>query len=196
MHSPIVYILEIDDERLRDKGFILEDDLLPCEEELSDCLPESDWLKSNTLNDPTWHRGRWPLINLFENHSFMDVEVNEDIIKITIDKIHLKAWDEELNQALERYITKSREKILNNKLFQPLYDIDIDDYFVIEDKIGNAYGNTAFVLYNENSDGSIGGHDIFKEKDLIYYCKRQLDFKKKDKIEFYLCSNVVGDYHY
>lgn len=195
MHSPIVYILQKEKGNIIENNHMLDEDFLPCEEFMDDCLTESDWHAINTLDDPTWHRDAWPLKDLMKEHLYFNVEENNQKLNFTIDKKSLMAWDDSINYLLEKYIKKSKNKLFNQEYFNPSYDLELDDYFKIQDKFGNAYGGVAFVLYKEY-EGELELYDVFKERDIIEHCKRQMNLFDKDEIEFIVYQNVMGDYHY
>jgi len=195
MHSPIVYIVENENGLFKDMNYRLDEDLLPCEEYLDECLVESDWHEVNTLDNPTWHRGNWPLDKVMKMHHYLEFKEIDDQIKFSINKKNIIDWDKAINELLETYMATRNRKLENNEIFTPFNDLEFEDYFAFEDKIGKAHGGTAFILYKEY-EGELELYGVFKERDLIEYCKDQMIMKNKDEIEFDVCLNTTGDYHY
>lgn len=195
MHSPIIYILQNEKGNMNENHHKLDEDLLPCEELMDDTLVESDWHMINTLDDPMWHRGECSLKDVMKEHLYFNVEENNHKLNFTVDKKNLMAWDDAINYLLERYINASKNKLFNNEYFKPNYDLEFEDYFSIQDKFGQAYGGVAFVLYKEYK-GQLEIYGVFKEKDLIEYCKREMNMRDKDEMTFSVYQNVIGDYHY
>lgn len=195
MHSPIIYIVENENGLFKEMNYELNEDLIPCEEYLDECLVESDWHVPNTIELKNWHRGEWSIGEMFDNSPYFDVEKFSQTIKLQINYKNIRAWEEDLIKVQDKYVEKQREKLMNNEIFYPRYDLDFYDYMELQDKIGNAYGGTAYALYKEYQ-GELELYDVFKEKDLIDYCKFQMINQNKKKIDLEVCLNVVGDYHY
>jgi hypothetical protein len=195
MHSPIIYIVQKESDLFESLDFKLDYDLLPCEEDIDDSLVESDWNTINTMNDRFWHRGEWPLDLIFDNSRYANVEKNEKTYKLKYNFNSLKQWDEDLMLNLEKYIQTNKEVLAKDEIFYPFAHLDITDYFAIKDQIGSASGNMAYVLYKEY-DGNLELYGIYKEKDIIDHCKQIMRHKDIKEVEFEVCLNVVGDYHY
>lgn len=195
MHSPIIYIVENEKGLFKEMNYELDEDLIPCEEYLDERLEESDWHEPNTIKRKNWHRGEWPIFELFDRSRYINAQETNDTIKLQINYENLKAWDEDLIKVQEKYVEKNRQKLLDNKIFYPRYDLDFNDYMELQDKIGDVYGGTVYILYKEYQ-GELELYDVFKEKDLIDYCKFEMINQNKKKIDFEVCLNVVGDYHY
>lgn len=198
MHSPIIYLVQESKEKtdiFKENNYELYEEELPCEEYMDDSLVESDWHQINTIGDITWHRGDWSMEDIFSNHLHFDFEKTENVNRLKITKKNLIAWDDALNYYLERYVKASKRKLLNNEIFQPIHDLDSDDYFAIQDMLSQSYGGIAFVLYKQY-DNELEIYDVFKEKDLIEYCKREMFHEEQNEIAFNICKNAAGDYHY
>lgn len=195
MHSPIIYIVENENGLFKEMNYELNEDLIPCEEYLDECLYESDWHVPNTFERKNWHRGEWPIKEMFDRPSYFDSEKTDKTIKLQVNYKSIKAWDEDLIKVKEKYIEKNLKKLHNNETFYPRYDLEFTDYMELQDKIGDAYGGVVYVLYKEYQ-GELELYEVFKEKDLIDYCKHQMINEKKKEIDFEVCLNVLGDYHY
>ncbi|PTI73869.1 hypothetical protein BU064_13085 [Staphylococcus succinus] len=195
MHSPIIYIVQNENGLFQQMNYQLEEDLVPCEEYLDECLVESDWHVPNTIERKNWHRGEWSIGEMFDKSPYFDVEKFSQTIKLQINYKNIRAWEEDLIKVQDKYVEKQREKLMNNEIFYPRYDLDFYNYMKLRDKIGDAYGGTAYVLYKEYQ-GELELYDVFKEKDLIDYCKLEMINQNKKAIDFEVCLNVVGDYHY
>src|SRR5699024_4506712 len=133
--------------------------------------------------------------NLFTYTTLIRSKEIDDQIKFSINKKNIIDWDKAINELLETYMATRNRKLENNEIFTPFNDLEFEDYFAFEDKIGKAHGGTDFILYKEY-EGELELYGVFKERDLIEYCKDQMIMKNKDEIEFDVCLNTTGDYHY
>src|SRR5699024_12726901 len=115
MHSPIIYIVENEKGLFKEMNYELDEDLVPCEEYLDERLEDSDWHEPNTIKRKNWHRGEWPIFELFDRSRYINAQETNDTIKLQNNYENIKARNEDLIKEQEKDDVKTRQKIYNNK---------------------------------------------------------------------------------
>nr|ADA61646.1 hypothetical protein SAP020A_071 [Staphylococcus sp. CDC3] len=204
MHSPVVYIIEQDSDYAKSLGGNLPQENEMYDEELFDYIDESDWLNANTLDDDHWHRNQWneDFKNMFDSSKYSNLEESEDgNLKLTFNQTNLENWYVrllELNEESNRNIKGHIENINRETPYFFPYD-SIDSYMEAKDMSESAYGGIRYVMYvtspTDDADDTLEMYDVFKPKNLMDYVQGKLQSGNK-KVEFAICQNIVGDYHY
>lgn len=198
MHSPIIYIIEKGTEYVKSLEGVLpyEDQVL--EETLLDYIDESDWLAANTLEDSHWHRNQWneSFKDMFEDSLYYNfTETEKGKMELSIHHDNLINWDKRVLELNEEYNEFLKTNLKENKFSNAFPYREFKNYFEYIDMVRNEIGGIKFVLY-QDYQGELEFDGVFSTKDLIDHVKRTLEFKNKNKVEFQICTNVVGDYHY
>lgn len=201
MHSPIIYIIEQDSEYAKSLRGNLPKEKHVDDEDLFEYIDESDWLNANTLDDDHWHRNQWneDFKNMFDSSNYTNLEESENgNLKLTFDQTNLESWYVrllELNEESNRNIKEHIENIDSGTPYFFPYS-SMDSYMEAKDMSESAYGGIRYVMYvTSPTDDTLEMYDVFKLKNLMDYVQSKLQSGNK-KVEFAICQNVVGDYHY
>lgn len=201
MHSPVVYIIEQDSDYAKSLGGNLPKENEMDDEILFEYIDESDWLNANTLDDDHWHRNQWneDFKNMFDSSNYSNLEESENgDLKLTFDQTNLESWYVrllELNEESNRNIKGHIENVYRETPYFFPYS-SMDSYMEAKDMSESAYGGIRYVMYvTSPTDDELEIYDVFKQKNLMEYVQRKLESGNK-KVEFAICQNVVGDYHY
>ncbi|PTH39461.1 hypothetical protein [Staphylococcus capitis] len=201
MHSPIVYIIKQDSDYAKSLRGQLPKENHMDDEDLFDYIEESDWLNANTLTDAHWHRNHWneSFKDLLASNKYhnLDETKNGDLI-LSFDQSHIKNWykrilelNEERNCNINKYLDNKIEKKAS---FFPYNNFE--HYLEAKEITGNAYGGTRYVLYvTSPTDATLEMYDVLNLNELINYVDSELS-KESKSVEFQICKNIVGDYHY
>lgn len=201
MHSPVVYIIEQDSDYAKSLGGNLPQENEMDDEELFEYIDESDWLNANTLDDDHWHRNQWneDFKNMFDSSNYTNLEESENgNLKLTFDQTNLESWYVRLLELNEESNRNIKEHIKNIDSETPYFFpySSIDSYLEAKDMSESAYGGIRYVMYvTSPTDDTLEMYDVFKQKNLMDYVKSKLESGNK-QVEFAICQNVVGDYHY
>ncbi|HHW5730101.1 TPA: hypothetical protein ACU2EH_002610 [Staphylococcus aureus] len=171
------------------------------DEDLFDYIEESDWLNTNTLTDAHWHRNHWneSFKDLLASNKYhnLDETKNGDLI-LSFDQSHIKNWYKrilELNEERNCNINKYLDNKIEKKAFFFPYN-NFEHYLEAKEITGNAYGGTRYVLYvTSPTDETLEMYDVLNLNELINYVDSELNEESKS-VEFQICKNIVGDYHY
>ncbi|WP_281512328.1 hypothetical protein [Mammaliicoccus vitulinus] len=198
MHSPIIYIIEKGTEYVESLGGQLPDENQLFEETLLDCIEESDWLVANTIEYSSWHRNQWDesFEDMFKANSYYNFKVTEKgIMELSILHHNLINWDKRLLELHEEYNELLKNNLKENKFTSAFPYRDIKNYFEYKDMVEKESGGIKFVLYQDYA-GELEFYGVFNTRDLVEHAKRTFEFKNTNTIEFQICTNVVGDYHF
>ncbi|WP_251522065.1 hypothetical protein [Staphylococcus sp. Marseille-Q6910] len=201
MHSPIVYIIEQDSDYAKTLGGNLPQEYEMEDEELFEYIDESDWLNANTLDDDHWHRNQWneDIKDMFDSSSYSNLEESENgELKLTFDQTNIESWYArllELNEESNRNIKGHIENV-NRETPHFFPYSSFDSYMEARDMSESAFGGIRYVMYvTSPTDDTLEMYDVFKQKNLMDYVQHRLESGNK-KVEFAICQNIVGDYHY
>jgi LEA14-like dessication related protein len=201
MHSPIIYIIEQDSEYAKSLRGNLPQENEMYDEDLFFYIDESDWLNANTLDDDHWHRNQWneDFKNMFDSSNYTNLEESENgDLKLTFDQRNLKNWYVrllELNEESNRNIQEHLKDNYNKTPYFFPYS-SMDSYMEAKDMSETAFGGIRYVMYvTSPTDDTLEMYDVFKQKNLMDYVQSKLESGNK-KVEFAICQNIVGDYHY
>lgn len=201
MHSPIVYIIEQDSDYAKSLGGNLPQENEMDDEELFEYIDESDWLNANTLDDNHWHRNQWneDFKNMFDSSNYTNLEESENgNLKLTFDQTNLESWYVRLLELSEESNRNIKEHIKNIDSETPYFFpySSMDSYMEAKDMSESAFGGLRYAMYvTSPTDDTLEMYDVFKQKNLMDYVQRQLESGNK-KVEFAICQNIAGDYHY
>ncbi|MGJ8462389.1 hypothetical protein ACSGFZ_03660 [Staphylococcus haemolyticus] len=201
MHSPIVYIIEQDSDYAKSLEGNLPQENEMDDEELFEYIDESDWLNANTLDDNHWHRNQWneDFKNMFDSSNYTNLEESENgNLKLTFDQSNLESWYVRLLELSEESNRNIKEHIKNIDSETPYFFpySSMDSYMEAKDMSESAFGGLRYAMYvTSPTDDTLEMYDVFKQKNLMDYVQRQLESRNK-KVEFAICQNIVGDYHY
>lgn len=201
MHSPVVYIIEQDSDYAKSLGGNLPQENEMDDEELFEYIDESDWLNANTLDDDHWHRNQWneDFKNMFDSSNYSNLEESENgNLKLTFDQTNLESWYVRLLELNEESNRNIKEHIKNIDSETPYFFpySSMDSYMEAKDMSESAFGGIRYVVYvTSPTDDTLEMYDVFKQKNLMDYVQSKLESGNK-KVEFAICQNVVGDYHY
>ncbi|MCI2910958.1 hypothetical protein [Staphylococcus hominis] len=201
MHSPVVYIIEQDSDYAKSLGGNLPKENEMDDEILFEYIDESDWLNANTLDDNHWHRNQWneDFKDMFDSSNYSNLEESENgDLKLTFDQTNLESWYVrllELNEESNRNIKGHIENVYRETPYFFPYN-SMESYMEARDMSESAYGGIRYVMYvTSPTDDELEIYDVFKQKNLMEYVQRKLESGNK-KVEFAICQNIVGDYHY
>lgn len=201
MHSPVVYIIEQDSDYAKSLGGNLPQENEMDDEELFEYIDESDWLNANTLDDDHWHRNQWneDFKNMFDSSNYTNLEESENgNLKLIFDQTNLESWYVRLLELNEESNRNIKEHIKNIDSETPYFFpySSMDSYMEAKDMSESAYGGIRYAMYvTSPTDDTLEMYDVFKQKNLMDYVKNKLESGNK-QVEFAICQNVVGDYHY
>jgi LEA14-like dessication related protein len=201
MHSPIIYIIEQDSEYAKSLRGNLPQENEMYDEDIFFYIDESDWLNANTLDDDHWHRNQWneDFKNMFDSSNYTNLEESENgDLKLTFDQRILKNWYVRLLELNEESNRNIQEHLKDNYNKTPLFFpySSMDSYMEEKDMSETAFGGIRYVMYvTSPTDDTLEMYDVFKQKNLMDYVQSKLESGNK-KVEFAICQNIVGDYHY
>jgi hypothetical protein len=201
MHSPIVYIIEQDSDYAKSLGGNLPQENEMYDEELFEYIDESDWLNANTLDDDSWHRNQWneDFKNMFDSSNYTnEKEEKNGNLKLTFDQTNLESWYVRLLELNEESNRNKKEHIENIDSETPYFFpySSLGSYMEKKDMSESAFGGIRYVMYvTSPTDDTLEMYDVFKQKNLMDYVQGKLESGNK-KVEFAICQNIVGDYHY
>lgn len=195
MHSKIIYLIENENELTNSFGGHLPLEYLITNETLFDHINECDYVEAYYSNDNTEEIDSI-YIETFENSNYFEFNQNEQgVCEVSIGHDNVINWDKRLLELNEKYNTIIKDNLSKNQFtnnhpfdtFQECYEHD--------EMLGDDIGGVKFVIYRD-IDGELDFYSVFNISDLICYAKSTFGIQSKGKVEFQICTNVMGDYHY
>lgn len=198
MHSKIIYLIENENELTNSFGGQLPLEYLITNETLYDYIDECDYVESNYSNEESDCAEELDSIykEVFEDSNYFELKQNiQGVYEVSINHKNLINWDKRYLEICENYSTKIRQNLLNNEFTKNEPFDNFQEYFEFQEMNANDIGGVKFVIYRD-IDGELDFDTMYNIRDLICYVKYRLEHENKEKIEYQICTNVLGDYHY